>query len=134
MSVGRITFAEHSMVLTAAAINIGFEAMLFWVFARVIATQRGLLPRDARFEKLRQSMPLERGLALGAVLIVLGLVAFGAALSAWSNVGFGQLQTGIAIRLVIASSTTLVFGTQIIYGSFLLYVLDYRGNRSVRPP
>jgi glycosyltransferase involved in cell wall biosynthesis len=134
VSVGRITFAEHSMVLTAAAVNIGFEAMLFWAFAKVIAIQRGLFLRDARFEKLRQSMPLERGLALGAVLIVLGLVAFGAAVSAWSDVGFGQLQTGIAIRLVIASSTTLVLGTQIVYGSFLLYVLDYRGNRSVRSP
>jgi hypothetical protein len=129
MSVGRITFAEHSMVLTAAAINIGFESMLFWAFAKLIATQRGLFLRDARFEKLRQSMPLERGLALGAVLLLLGLVAFGAALSAWSDVGFGQLQTGIAIRLVIASSTTLVLGVQIVYGSFLLYVLDYRGNR-----
>jgi glycosyltransferase involved in cell wall biosynthesis len=134
VSVGRITFAEHSMVLTAAAINIGFEAMLFWAFARVIATQRGLLLRNARFETLRQSMPLERGLTLGAVLILLGLVTFGAALSAWFNVGFGQLPTGIAIRLVIASSTTFVLGTQIVYGSFLLYVLDYRGNRLVRPP
>jgi glycosyltransferase involved in cell wall biosynthesis len=134
VSVGRFTFAQHSMVLTAAAMNIGFEAMLFWAFAKVIATQRGLFLHDARFEKLRQSIPLERGLALGAVLILLGLVAFGAAVSAWSDVGFGQLQTGIAIRLVIASSTTLVLGTQIVYGSFLLYILDYRGNRSVRPP
>jgi hypothetical protein len=91
VSVGRITFAEHSMVLTGAAINIGFEVMLFWAFARVIATQRGLLRRGARFEKLRQSMRLERGLALGTALILLGLVTFGAALSTWSKVGFGQL-------------------------------------------
>jgi glycosyltransferase involved in cell wall biosynthesis len=133
VSVGRITFAEHSMVLTAAAINIGFEAMLFWAFAKVIATQRGLFLRDAKFEKLRQSMPLERGLAVGAIMLLLGLVAFGAAVSAWSDVGFGELRTGVAIRLVIVSSTTLVLGVQIIYGSFLLYVLDYRGDRSVRP-
>jgi hypothetical protein len=134
VSVGRITFAEHSMVLTAAAINIGFEAMLFWVFAKVIATQRGLLLRDTRFEKLRQLMPLERGLAFGAVLLLLGLAAFAAALFAWSDVGFGELRTGIAIRLVIISSTTLVLGVQVVYGSFLLYVLDYRGNRSMTPP
>jgi glycosyltransferase involved in cell wall biosynthesis len=132
MSVGRITFAEHSMVLTAAAINIGFEAMLFWAFAKVIATQRGLLLRDAKFEKLRQAMPLERGLAFGAVLLLLGLAALGAAVSAWSDVAFGELRTGIAIRLVIVSSTTLVLGVQIVYGSFLLYVLDYRGDRSMK--
>jgi hypothetical protein len=116
------------MVMTAAAINLGFESMLFWAFAKVIAVQRGLLLRDPVFERLRQAVPLERGLRLGAVLLVLGLVAFGAALAQWSRVGFGELGRGGAIRLVIASSTTLVLGAQMIYGSFFLYLLDYRGR------
>jgi hypothetical protein len=50
IAVGRIGFAEHTMVMTAAAINIGFESMLFWAFAKVIAIQRGLLLPDPRFE------------------------------------------------------------------------------------
>ena len=37
VAVGGVGFAEHTMVMTAAAINIGFEAMLFWAFAKVIA-------------------------------------------------------------------------------------------------
>ena len=133
LPVGRIKFAEHTMVLTAAAINIGFEIMLFWVFAKVVAIQRGLMLRDMNFERFREAIPLERGLALGAVFILLGLVTLGAAVAAWSELGFGDLPRGITIRLVIASSTTLVLGTQIIYGSFLLYVLDYRGNRRSEP-
>jgi hypothetical protein len=128
IAVGSIGFAEHTMVMTAAAINIGFEAMLFWAFAKVIAIQRGLLLHDALFERLRQAMPLERGLALGAVLFLVGLIAFGVAVAEWSNAGFGQLTEGNAIRLVIASSTTLMLGAQILYGSFFLYLLDYRGK------
>lgn len=124
--IGSIGFAEHTMVMTAAAINIGFEAMLFWAFAKVIAVQRGLLLRDALFERLRQAMPLELGVALGASLLVLGLIALGLAVDEWSNVGFGQLGRGRAFPLVIVSSTTLVLGAQIIYGSFFLYLLDYR--------
>jgi hypothetical protein len=123
------------MVMTAAAINIGFEAMLFWAFAKVIAIQRGLLLHDALFERLRHAMPLERGLALGVVLFLVGLIAFGVAVAEWSNVGFGQLTEGNAIRLVIASSTTLMLGAQILYGSFFLYLLDYRGkNRDANRP
>jgi glycosyltransferase involved in cell wall biosynthesis len=125
--VGRVGFAEHTMIMTAAAINIGFESMLFWAFAKVIAIQRGLLLHDPVFERLRRAMPLERGLALGAVLLVLGLSSFGAALTEWLSAGFGQLSSATAIRLVIASSTTLVLGAQILYGSFFLYLLDYRG-------
>lgn len=133
LAVGRITFAEHTMVLTAAAINIGFEAMLFWAFAKVIAIQRGLLLRDPSFERLRRAMPLERGLMLGGALILVGLIAFVAAVGEWSSVEFGQLPRGVAMRLVIASSTTLVLGAQILYGSFLLYAIEYRASPS-HPP
>jgi glycosyltransferase involved in cell wall biosynthesis len=128
IAVGSVGFAEHTMVMTAAAINIGFEAMLFWVFAKVIAIQRGLLLDDALFERLRQAIPLERGLILGVILLLLGLTILGVALTEWFNVGFGQLTEGSAIRLVIASSCTLMLGAQTLYGSFFLYLLDYRGT------
>ena len=128
IAVGSVGFAEHTMVMTAAAINIGFEAMLFWAFAKVIAIQRGLLRHDALFERLRQEIPLERGLILGVILLLLGLTILGVALTEWFNVGFGQLAEGSAIRLVIASSSTLMLGAQILYGSFFLYLLDYRGT------
>ncbi len=128
ITVGRLGLAEHTMVMTAAAINIGFEAMLFWVFAKVIAIQRGLLLQDALFQKWRRKVPLERGLALGAALFLLGLIAFGVALAEWSESGFGQLARENAIRFVIVSSTTLVLGAQSLYGSFFLYLLDYRAT------
>jgi glycosyltransferase involved in cell wall biosynthesis len=129
IAFGSIGFAEHTMVMTAAAINIGFEAMLFWAFAKVIATQRGLFLHDALFERLRRAMPLERGLILGGILLLLGLTFFGGALAEWFNAGFGEITKDNAIRLVIASSTTLMLGAQILYGSFFLYVLDYRAAR-----
>jgi hypothetical protein len=125
IAFGPLAFSERSMVLTAAAINVGFEALLFWVFANTIAIQRGLLPRDVEFERLRRAMRLEPGLVLGMVLIVIGLIAFVAAISEWSAVGFGPLLGGGAMRFVIVSGATLVLGTQILHGSFFLYILEY---------
>jgi glycosyltransferase involved in cell wall biosynthesis len=132
--LGGIEFAEHTMVITAAAINVGFEAMLFWAIANTIAIQRGLLPRDARLQRLRQAVPLERGLVLGAALIMVGSVAFVAALSEWFGVGFGPLVGGKTLRLVIISGATAVLGTQILYGSFFLYVLEYYAEPVRRKP
>jgi hypothetical protein len=43
-------------------------------------------------------------------------------------VGFGPLARADAIRLVIVSAATLMLGTQIVHGSFLLYLLDYRAT------
>jgi hypothetical protein len=76
-------------VITAAAINVGFEVMLFWMFATTVAVQRSLLPRDPNFERFRRAIPLERGLALGTALILLGLITVIGAISEWSVVGFG---------------------------------------------
>jgi len=123
--VGKVGFAEHTMVMTAAMINIGFEAMLFWAFAKVIAIQRGLLLRDPLFERLRRAIPLERALALGGILLAIGFAIFAAALVKWLHVGFGALGESAAIRFVIASATSLVLGAQILYGAFFLYLLDY---------
>jgi hypothetical protein len=134
VALGGLVFSERTMVLTASAINVGFEIMLFWLFAKMIAIQRGLLLRDLKFEKLRRAIPLERGLGLGAVLILLGASACIAAISEWSAVGFGQLPKGTAMRLVILSGTTVVLGTQILYGSFFLYVLEYRAAALGREP
>jgi hypothetical protein len=64
--------------------------------------------------------------------VLLGLITFGAALAEWFNVGFGALTRGSAIRFVIASSTTLVLGAQILYGSFFLHLLDYRATCSTK--
>ena len=108
--------------------------MLFWVIANTIAIRRGLLPRDPGLQTLRQAVPLERGLALGAVLILVGSVAFIAALSQWFGVGFGPLVGGKTLRLVISSSATAVLGTQILYGSFFLYVLEYYAEPVRRKP
>jgi hypothetical protein len=131
---GNITFAERTMVITAAGINVGFEAMLFWVFANTIAIQRGFLPPHSSLERLRRIIPLERGLVLGTALILLGLLAFIGALSEWSVAGFGALVGGRAMRWVIISGTTLVLGTQVLHGSFLLYVLEYRAAADAREP
>jgi len=132
--LGNIAFAERTMVITAAAINVGFEVMLFWMFATTVAVQRSLLPRNPNFERFRRAILLERGLALGTALILLGLITVIGAISEWSVVGFGPLVGGMAMRLVIISGTTFVLGAQILYGSFFLYVLEYRATSLRREP
>jgi hypothetical protein len=131
--LGGIEFAEHTMVITAAAINVGFEAMLFWVITNTIAIRRGLLPRDAGLQTLRHAVPLERGLALGAALILVGSVAFTAALSQVRR----RLRTAHRRQDPAAdhiSSAPAVLGTQILYGSFFLYVPEYYAEPVRRKP
>jgi hypothetical protein len=95
-----------------------------WVFARLVAVQKGLLLPDPLFDRLRSELTLERCLALGAVLILAGLGAALYALLYWYDLSFGQIQDERLIKVVCAASLLTVLGFQVIFSSFFLYLLD----------
>ena len=123
--IGGITFAEHTLVFSCSAIMIGLQSMAFWLYAKQVAIDRGLLARHAGFERICARITFERGLVIGGVLAVLGLLGGLGALVYWSQLSFGFVGRGWLMRLVIASGTSLVAGFQIIYSSFFMTLLHY---------
>jgi glycosyltransferase involved in cell wall biosynthesis len=126
--VGPVTLAHHSMILTSALTSIGVQAAFFWVFARSVAVQKGLLLPDPLFDRLRSEFALERSLAVGAVLILAGLGAAIYALVSWYELSFGEIAGARIIKLVCAASLLAVLGFQLIFSSFFLYLLDQPGE------
>jgi hypothetical protein len=114
--------------------SVGVAAMIVDQFKHAGAAKASKRFCVGKFDRFRRAMPLERGLVLGTALILLGLFTVIGAISEWSVVGFGPLVGGMAMRLVIISGTTFVLGAQILYGSFFLYVLEYRAAPLRREP
>ena len=102
----------------------------FWIFAKLVAIDLGVLPPDARLERVLNRVPLEVGLITGGVIALLGAVTAGLAVVDWMEAGFGALAPGHAIRLVIVGTTAIVLGAQIIFGSFFRTLLEQ--TRSAR--
>jgi hypothetical protein len=123
--IGGITFAEHTLVFSCSAITIGLQSMAFWLYAKQVAIDRGLLARDLRFTRICAGITFERGLVIGGVLVLLGLIGGLGALVYWSQLSFGFVGRGWLMRLVIASGTSLVVGFQVIYSSFFMTLLHY---------
>ena len=121
--IGAINFDLHTLLYAAAAVLIGFESVTFAVFARVFARNEGLLPKDAALDKWLNRISLEMGLAVGAILVVFGIAMTIAALRAWSNVSFSNLNPSVESRLVIPAVTALILGCQTILSSFMLSIL-----------
>ena len=124
LRIGAITFDVHTLIFAAMAVLIGFQAATFAVFTKIFAINSGLLPADPRLERPLRWLNLERGLALGAVLALSGLVLSFNAVGVWSGHAFGNLAPGELLRLVIPGSVFLTLGCQIILMSFLLSILD----------
>ena len=102
---------------------IGYQAILFAVFARVFAMTAGFLPRRSWIESMVDRWDLEVGLLVGTALVLVGLGMSIAAVVVWGGAGFDQLEYQDTLRLVIPASTMLVLGVQTLLGSFFLSIL-----------
>lgn len=118
-----VTFDVHTLLYAMVAILIGFQAVAFAVFTQAFGMTQGLLPRDARTEKLFRVITLETGLAAGAALVLVGISSSIWAVHVWGTHNFGPLDTSVMLRTVVPSVTALTLGCQTILFSFFLSIL-----------
>ncbi len=113
----------HSFFLTGAMLIIGANMLAFSAITRVYAYNVGLLPSQPGFYWLFRYLNLEKGLAVGGTVLLLGsgLVIYAAVLS--QSPGFSAIGFNKSIRLVYGGSVGLIAGAQIILTSFVLSIL-----------
>jgi glycosyltransferase involved in cell wall biosynthesis len=122
-------FDVHTLVYASALTVIGFQAILFAVFARVYAMTEGFLPTKSWIEDLVDRWTLEAGLLVGAALVLGGLVLSAVALLIWGGRGFEHLDYRETLRLVVPASTMLILGVQTVLASFFLSILGIEHSR-----
>ena len=125
-TVGTVTFDYNTLLFAAAAVMLGAQSVLFWIFAKVFAMGEGLLNPDPRIERLLGVVSLEVGAALGALLFLVGIGTAAFALSDWRAHSFGQLSASESLRLVIPAVLCMVLGLQGLLGSFFIGILRLR--------
>jgi len=125
-TVGAVRFDVHTLLYGSVFILLGFQAIAFSVFTKLFATSEGLLPADRLLDRLFEYITLEVGLAVGAVLSLLGFCVSIYAVSGWRETHFGTLDYPHTMRLVIPASLFLTLGVQTIFASFFLSVLGLR--------
>jgi glycosyltransferase involved in cell wall biosynthesis len=124
--LGQVTFDVHTLLFAALGLDIGFQAVVFAILAKVFAISEGLLPEDPRLNKLFRWVTLETGLLSGVGLLLIGMTLTAVALGSWGARSFGPLDYEKTMRLVIPAVTTLVLGIEVIFSSFFLSLLGLR--------
>ncbi len=124
-----VTFDVNTLMYAAAAVFIGFQSILFAVFTKIYAVNEGLLPEDPRLTRLFRTVTLEVGLAVGAILTLIGLAASIWAVTDWGQHSFGDLDPQRSLRVIIPAVLSLMLGFQIVLSSFFLSVLGLGRRR-----
>jgi glycosyltransferase involved in cell wall biosynthesis len=121
--IGRLHFSVLSLLYCAAAILLGFQAVCFSVFTRIIAVSGHLTPVDPVLEKLVSRVRVYHGLAAGIVLMILGFVGATYTFVIWERSFFGHLDPFRMMRIAIPSVLSLALGAEIALASLFLSLL-----------
>ncbi len=121
--VGRFGFDINTLLVAAAMAIVGYQLVIFAVFSKVYATRAGFLPPNPVLTRLYRYVTLEVGLLAGVAMAAAGFVTLAVAGWRWETVGFGELDAGRSMRLVIPAMTLLAVGVETIFASFFLSIL-----------
>lgn len=127
-TIGGVTFDVHTLLYAAVAVLIGAQAVFFAIATKAFATISGLLPPDPRIERLFRMGTLEIGIAIGTLLVLLGIGGTVFAVYSWSRVSFGPLVPTHTLRITIPSIVAMALGFQIILSAFFLNALGLKSR------
>lgn len=110
----------HLMVFAGIICILSYQVLNMGIYAHTFAIGEGFLKYD-RFTKVFQRyFALEKGLVMGALFFLTGLVIVGSVFIEWFSKNFGSLYR---IREAIMAMTLLVIGLQTMFSSFFINLL-----------
>jgi hypothetical protein len=129
LTLGDVTFDVDTLVAASAMVVVGFQSVLFWIFAGVYAGSEGFLPDKPYVQRVLAKLSLERGIVLGSIIGIGGLVGLVFSLTNWTSAKLGQLNFEHALRLIVPSATALVVSWQLVFGAFFLSILGIKQTK-----
>ena len=67
LGIGGVHFDAHTLLFASLAILLGYQSIVFAIFAKTFAMAEGLLPPNQRMEAFFRIVTLERGLTASVV-------------------------------------------------------------------
>lgn len=128
VKIAGVVFDVHTLLYSSMMIITGLQFVFFYLLSRVFAAETGLLPHTVPFKKYMHFFNLERGLLLGGLSLLVGVVLTVSAFFQWGQVHFGPLDPLVMLRQVVPAVSFLVLGVQIVLNSFFLGILTIRKN------
>lgn len=121
-----VTFDAHTLLFSSLFTLLGYQSILFAIFAKTFAISEGLLPENRRMTRFYEIVNLERGLIAGALTLLGGVVLLLVAVNQWRLRDFGQLDYAHTMRYVIPGFTLTALGFQTILSGFFVSILGMR--------
>jgi glycosyltransferase involved in cell wall biosynthesis len=114
------TWDYHVLLFGALALILGYNLILFDIFAKTFSMGAGFARPRQWLRRLHGGFSLEKGLIVGGLLFLAGLGLEIKIVLDWIESGSGPL---MAVRGVVIGMTAMVMGAQTVFGSFLVSLM-----------
>ena len=134
---GGVVFDVHTFLVAALCVMVGAQAIAFAIIGRRFASRYGFIPRSGTYDRLLESLTLERVLLGACLLMFAGFGGLVWGLGEWAERGFGPLNPGTTMRAMILAMTALVTGFQLMMSGFMSSMINipiYERRIAVPPP
>jgi hypothetical protein len=125
-----VAFDIHTMLYAGGSTVLGVQLVVFSLMARTIGVLKGVLPMTKSLGRFLSAFTLERGIVLGFVLGLTGLILAVDSVESWAHARLGALDPATMMRVAIPSVTLMLAGAEIIFASFLLGFIDIGRGRN----
>lgn len=121
------------LLIACMSILLGFQLVSQAFYATVFAIGEGLLPNNPKLSRLFHVWNLEKGVSIGILIILAGLIPIISAVVNWRDVNFGALDYSDNLRRLIPGLTLCFLGLQTVFASFHLSVLGLKTSSRTPP-
>jgi glycosyltransferase involved in cell wall biosynthesis len=125
LHIGSMALVEHPMIVGSLLVLTSAQVSSFGFCAKLYAVAHGYLVEDPLVSRLSRLLTLERGIALGVLLVVLGLAIDMTIVREWTASGFAALGR---MREAVLAQTLIMLGVQVVFTAFFASILAIPGH------
>ena len=130
-SVGPINVSQfqldlNSFIIFIGLILVGIQVILFGILARIFSTNFGILPVTTSVTGFSKIFTLERGVALGGILLLTSIATAFGLLLRWDGNSIAGIDRDSALRISGIVVLTSGVGIQTLFASFFASMLQVK--------
>ncbi len=134
IQLGGVILNVGTLMVACMTVIVGFQLVAFAFFTKVFAIAEGLLPDDPALARAFKRFTLEKGLVIGLLVLLGGLVLLARSVWIWQQAHYGMLPSMEEnLRRLIPATTLVVLGIQTIFSSFFMSALGLK-TATRKPP
>ena len=120
LRIGKITLGYNTIILASMLILIGYQIIFLGIYASISLIEKRSLKPDPTINFILKNITLEKGILIGILIFIIGLIYSISLLFSWISSGFHKIPT---INQSILSYTLIIIGIQTIFNAFYLSII-----------